>query len=192
MNTKAQLFSVDFIFSIILVVLAVGTILNVAELRAFSGMQDAKAYKLKAVGDIASDLLVNNEDSICMLYKSPPQPSELGSLPNCFSAQGSNISKSSLGLASDYECRLSVELIQGYTYGTQPDLAAFRNRFGCTSTLPLSPARSVYSSKRQVVIRDTSDPGNPRRVPQADLSSCMSGGSCPLVPYYLVLEVWEA
>ncbi len=65
LNKKGQIFSLDFLISLIAVTLAIGLLLQMSELKAYNEKEEAAWQKLKQLGETASRLLVNNPDIIC-------------------------------------------------------------------------------------------------------------------------------
>ncbi|MCX8158296.1 MAG: hypothetical protein N3D73_01365 [Candidatus Diapherotrites archaeon] len=58
MNSDAQLFSIDFLFSLIFVIFAFGSLLNIVELFNYYAMQEIDLYKIKKISEIAATDLV--------------------------------------------------------------------------------------------------------------------------------------
>ena len=69
MNKNGQIFSLDFIISVILAVLAIGLILNFSELTVQNMKENEIFEELQIVGETASDLLVSNPDIVCKLVE---------------------------------------------------------------------------------------------------------------------------
>jgi len=185
MNHKGQLFSLDFLFSVIVVVFAVGIVLNTAQFKSFAGMQDAEMNKIRQMGDLASDMLVNGPH-ICDLVSIGGTPTDLGNLNNCLSTNASKqITKGALGLTDDYGCSIELRYIIDYDYGGVDHRAGIAaNILNCDDSFP--DDRQIYSSSRLVVV------SNLAAINKAQLADCMSG-SCGAVlrPYNLVISVWE-
>lgn len=191
MNSRAQLFSVDFLFSVAIAVFAIGSIMNVAEIKGFSSMQEAEYKKLAAVGDLASDLLVTSQSHTCELKGKAPGNTDLGYLPNCFfNSANRKIDKVNLGLTVDYLCEIHLEDVEGYLYLAGDSGVDFPpgKVNDCTEDSTTANG-SVYSVRRLIVFAK----GGDNRLDKSELADCMaSDPTCILVPYYVVLKVWKA
>ena len=182
MNRNGQLFSLDFLFSVIVVVFAVGIVLNIAQFKSFAGMQDAQMNKIRQIGDLASDMLVNGHH-ICGFESTTGD--SLGTLNNCLSTDVSKqITKESLGLTDNYGCRVELRDILDYDYGGidhRTGLAS--NIVNCDDSIP--DDKQVYSSSRLVVVSNLAE------INKAQLADCMSGTCAVFRPYNIVISVWE-
>jgi hypothetical protein len=173
-DTKGQVFTLDFLFSVIIVVFVAGTLLNITEIKVFSDAQDTQLHKLSSVGMLASDMLVNNAPNLCELMSNDLQEN-LGYLNNCLYT-GVTVTKASLGLDSAYGCSITTEPITGgqITLPTE-----------CTDTY--TERGDAYSVKRIAVIKDGGS-----TVTKAELVRCMQKkADCELLPHYVMLKVWE-
>jgi len=62
---KGQLFSVDFLVSMIAVTAAIGLLIHSAEVNAYSQKEEQLYNELKQVAETAADLLVASNDTAC-------------------------------------------------------------------------------------------------------------------------------
>src|SRR3989338_2805353 len=97
MNKNGQIFSLDFIISVILADLAIGLILNFSELTVQNMKENEIFEELQIVGETASDLLVSNPDIVCKLVENdngtPDDPDDDVSIlfmQNCVTAVSRN------------------------------------------------------------------------------------------------------
>ncbi len=167
MRSRGQIFSLDFLLSLVLAVLAIGLVLQFFELQSYDQKDLQLRAELETIGFGASDLLVSNPDVVCILTDTGGI--QRGTLPNCLSEGGAEITKQNLGIPTAYECSIS-------------GVAAS----GCNAT-PSAATANIFAIKRKVVTYSL------RQVPKAELEKCMlSLGGCNLVPLEVELRVWKA
>ncbi len=104
MNKKGQIFSLDFLFSVAVMILVIGFLLMFVDLQSQSQKDEITWLELKSVGERASALLVSSPDIECTLVDS--SGGELMKLSNCVDT--SKITKDNLGIPSDYGYRLEI------------------------------------------------------------------------------------
>lgn len=96
---KGQIISLDFMVSLIGVVLAIGLLIQGFEMNTYA-TKEAQAYnELRIVGETAADLLVSNPDIVCNLVDGSGKL--LGHLNNCIDTS-KTISKEKLGIPETY------------------------------------------------------------------------------------------
>lgn len=101
-NKKAQIMTLDVLFSIVLVILMFFLLFNVVEVRVNRQNTDNINKDFENIGESALLRLINNPEINC--YASDTNNNFL--VPSCFS-QNSIITKKSLGLPEGYKCELS-------------------------------------------------------------------------------------
>jgi hypothetical protein len=166
MNSKGQIFSVDFVLSMILIVLAIGTTLAFLELNAHALKEDEEMRELKAVGETASDLLVSNPEIVCRLVDN--SNALIDYLPNCIPNDG-EITKEKLGIPDSFECEIEIP--------------GFAGNNECDST-PAS--ENSYSVKREIVINPTEN------LSKKNFNSCTEEQICVLTRQTATLTIWRA
>ena len=169
MNKKGQIVSIDFLLSIILVVFAVGMIIQFTEQNSYIEKQELIFNDLKRVGDTAGTLIVSNPDIVCSLVDNF-SGEVIDSLNNCIPANA-DINKEVLGIPAGYECNLTV---QGITFPVNE----------CDSAVPTD--KDIYSVKREVVTYTTI-----KDVPKSVIENCAKGDSCAFNQATIHLRVWK-
>jgi hypothetical protein len=104
MNRSAQIFSLDLLISLAVVTLAIGLVLQFAELGIYGGAQESEYAKLVRITRQASDLLVANSTINCMVDNSVS--ADYIYLVNCIDASPAgiaNINNQNLGIPQGYD-----------------------------------------------------------------------------------------
>lgn len=137
MNARGQVFTLDLIVGLVLIILAVGILLQVAE-RTFAQqsvqMEQDHVYQIAST---ASQLLVSSPEFTCNLVSGSTLLSEIPNcLPNHFNSTGLPVSelREKLGIPITYDFCLSI--------GVNP----------CTDSRPPTSATNVASIDRYVVL----------------------------------------
>ena len=164
MNQKAQMFSLDAVLSLILVMLALGLIFAIQDTSAYNLKEQQVFAELQSVGRGVSTFLVASPDLTCELKDA--QGRTLYSLTHCLDS-GKQITAQALGLPAGFDFK-----IEGLT-----------NPIG--SNVP-STADFVYSETRTMVVHAGS-------ITKAQLEACKTGqAGCALgQPKAVVLKVWR-
>ncbi len=203
---KGQIFSLDFLISLVAVMAAIGLMIQAIEVNAYYQKEERQFNELKTVAETAGDMLVGNPEIVCELVDGsddylaplnncltkvdftmippgqwPPRPGNRG----WWNAPGRQknakfLEKERLGIPSDYSCLVSVA---GGGMGVNDRFIVF-DCLGDPAT-----AKNVYSASREVVVYDETDDST---VPKSELGSCMSGGACNLNPGTVMIQVWKA
>ncbi len=149
MNRKAQIFSLDFLFSLAIMVLVIGFILMFLDLSLAAQKDEMIWTELKETGNTASNLLVGNPKITCDLVD--VSGDKIMEMPNCVNKSAS-FSRTDLGIPSaseGYQCRITI--------GSWVAPAC--------NTSPPSSASNIYSTQRIVIssngdVRKDSIPSN--------------------------------
>lgn len=167
MNKKGQIITVDFVFSLILLMLALGCVFRIAEANQYKMKEDELFMDLQRIGTASAELLVSSPDFVCEVTMGG-QPQYLN---NCINELNLNTAdKAKLGIPAQYKFQI---LLNGV------------HRAGDSAPNPVNPnSPNVYSEERSIV----SMPGNPT-IDQ--IKSCMTGGACPLTEKKVMLKVWK-
>ncbi len=198
MDKKGQIFSLDFLLSIILVVLALGLILNFMELHEYNMKEEELRIGLNAVGETAADLLVSGPDIVCELVDTynestgkyyninNPNVKRIGYLANCIpkiNAVAFRITKEDLAIPGGYKCKIDNAAIRAGELQT-----------GCGDALQ-PDVDNIYSAKRIIVLYSgTGSPADKKKIAKKDLEECMKSGEgagCPLKQSEITLWVWK-
>ena len=158
---KGQIFSLDFLISLVAVILAIGLIIQFSELNVYNKKDNQLFDETKRVAETAGNLLVGNPDIACKLKTAAG--STISNLSNCVVV--SAISKNSLGIPSGYSCKIS-----GITVGDCP-----------ASSVP--SGENFYSVSRKVVLGGT--------VSKKDFDNCINTPTCALPERDVVITVWK-
>ncbi len=190
---KGQIFSLDFLVSMILVVLAFGILMQFFEVHAYALKEEQNRTELKKIGETAADLLVSSPAIVCEIVDNqtdPTNPVEVGYLNNCLTRGTGTLQgyswdnrpaddekvayKKFLGLPqTGYECAIDVN----------PALT-IETDCGDITTVPND--KSYYSAKRKVVVYNAN-----YKVPKSELEDCMHGRACNLIEAEATLYVWK-
>lgn len=201
MRHKGQIFTLDFVISMVLVILAFGLVLNFMELNEYNLNEQEKMAELKTIGDAAADTLVSSPAIVCDLgyYPAPTDWRSISHLMNCIMpppAPGkpieTYINKAILGLdAKDstgrdvYGCRISFDS-SAAALGPERIIEG-----GCLSAVPPG-INTTYSVKRNVVIPNRANTQEPtdikmlRRLEKSDLANIKGMNSVGVT-----LTVWR-
>jgi len=87
---KGQMFSLDFLISLIAITAAVGLLIQTVEINTYNLKEESQFNEIKAIAETAGNLLVSNPDVICMLVDDTETAGggnvdALGYIPNCLS-----------------------------------------------------------------------------------------------------------
>lgn len=217
MDRKGQLISMDFIVSLVIVVLGLGILVQSMELNSYYAKDDQIRDELKKVGDTAAVLLVSNPEHICELADDRDIEKTLGHINycltkyGCITAGGSGncppgqtkkalregkfhyfVDRNTLGLPRNYDCYL--ELIDGNIVAEDMFLT------DC-DTAPPASIENIYAADINVLIHgsgvnDRIDPSNlgvTGAVRKSEYLACMDAntGWCELIEGTLKLKVWK-
>ncbi|MDO8646882.1 MAG: hypothetical protein Q7R70_00510 [Candidatus Diapherotrites archaeon] len=207
MNSKGQLFSLDFIIAVALIMLAIGLLYKQAELFQYSQKDDSIQSELYRIGYNASNQLVGNPATTCELVDlAGPSAGHIDYLPNCLTVSPGNIPpgvrhgwyknhrtnarvilKEDLGIPEGYDCKID--------FSTNPPLGGGKRiliapgNLGCNGD-PLN-VPNIFSIKRSVVFLDNSSPDGLSQISKSEFNSCVTIGTCPLKPATFSLQVWK-
>ena len=182
MDKRGQIIAMDFLLSVMVMVLALGLMFQMIELNYYNTKEMGLQEDLARIGETAADLLVSHPDITCDVRVGPPGTLDLsdiiGEIPNCIQngyMLGEPVpTKDTLRIPSEYNCWI------GFSDGAQPTGFAFCNDTGSNS------AENIYSSGRIVLVSDH-DFG----VKKGDIQQCMNG-LCTLDKKTLIIKVWKA
>ncbi|MEM0360179.1 MAG: hypothetical protein QXK06_02465 [Candidatus Diapherotrites archaeon] len=137
MNKKGQIAAIDFLFSLILVVLAIGYTFRIAEANDYSLKEEEIYRDLQRIGTAASELLVSSPEFTCEINTGGAGTTQY--FPNCTNAAKlSTATKEKLGIPPQYKFRL---LLNG---ALQAGEAA--------NPIATSTVENIYSEERKVVV----------------------------------------
>ena len=108
MAEQGQIFSVDFLISVAVIVLALAVIVQALELSNHARQQDFNQRELSETARLASQLLVSNQAWTCELDLGR----EAMRLDNCLDS-GKQINKDGLGLGEEFGCEVRGLGVQG-------------------------------------------------------------------------------
>jgi hypothetical protein len=201
---KGQLFSLDFIISMVAVTAAIALLIHSIEVNAYSQKEQQLQDELKQVAETAGDLLVSNQDIVCELVDS--SDNKLFSLNNCLSKVDTTkippgqwpptnnpgwwtapgrvkkarpLYKEKLGIPDEFSCL--IETTGGGLGGNYSIvlLACLDNP---------NNAKNIVSSSRRIVVYQEDDDST---VPKSEFESCLQGAACRLIEGTATIRVWK-
>jgi len=166
---KGQIISLDFVFSLVLVVLALGLLVRVSEANNYRMKQEEIFGELQRVGRVASASLANSEEFTC-------QVNDIGGAPiynpvNCIDKGelngklGPGLGKSDLRMSNEFEYKIAIG---AETWESAP--------------LDEDNTPNYYSEKRKVIV-------NNGAMTKAEMENCMETGCAEET---LTLWVWRS
>ncbi len=209
---KGQLVSLDFIMSLVLVVLAIGLVMQLSEIENYNFKDKQLKDETQITGKTASVLMVNNPRIICELvdirdknkiisYASNCIPEFALNLSDCGGSEadcktwdkyGNNhrtfkpILKEFLGLPKDYSCYIKV--LGGRL---NPDENAT-----LLSDCEISPpalAKNIYAIDLNVMIHSDTENGKTLTIDKNEMEYCITGNTanCFMYPATIKFLVWK-
>jgi|TARA_B100002003_G_scaffold212685_1_gene209964 hypothetical protein len=198
MNEKGQIMTIDFLISVAAVTLAIGLMIQFAEIKTYNEKDDIAWLELKEIAESAADRLVGSPEIVCELVDTYDETTSsyypsmndagilrIGSLDNCIpkiNAVGHRIEKADLGIPAGYDCDIDNDAVSAETLQT-----------GCADNLPADT--DYYSvTKKVVLLTGTGNPENKNRVAKVDWENCRGNttvGSCTLEESDTILKVWK-
>lgn len=173
MKQNGQVFSLDFLLSIVLVLLAVGIIMQFLELKTYETKEFSQQQELERIGNTAAELLVSNPAIVCELKD--VAGNTIGTLQNCLATTPSLLKKENLGIPSSYSCNISAS-------GT----GVVINSDECNSILDSSTQPNIFVSTRKIVFQQAG-----RQVQKSELQNCINGAGCSLKNGEITIKVWK-
>lgn len=168
MNQRGQVFSLDLIMGMVLVLLAAGFLLVLAEQSFAAQTAQLETDHLFLVASTASELLVTHPDLTCDLMGGS---TKLAEVPNCLPASASPTA-AQLGIPDEYDFCLT-----GITGSLK----------SCATTGPASSIQQVASLDRHVVL--LSGTGT---ISKSNYYGCQNDSpSCPLNEQTVTIQVWR-
>ncbi|MBU0662362.1 MAG: hypothetical protein ABH854_04635 [Candidatus Diapherotrites archaeon] len=207
MDARGQIFTLDLVLSMILVVLAFGLALNFMELNQYALQEQEIRAELRTLGDAAADALVSAPGIVCDLgyYTDAAKQNwvSITHLPNCIMEHNvwpkGTLDRHLLGLGARiggediYACHISFEP----AFGSGDRTIAIRSdaEGGCHSgtLLPNLSGKYYYSVRRRIVIPKVStasisdsEPEKKSRLEKSQWSQIANGDVI-----YVTLTVWR-
>lgn len=167
-SSKAQLFSLDLVISMILIVLVIGVLVHSFELRSYDLREKSNLAELGAVSSQASSLIFESSPFACtFLYDGASFI-----MPNCLDTSAS-FNKVDLGL-SDFKCNISVPI----SVSISTD---------CTDLIPDYQDASItnFLTIERNVVFTSGD------VSYSEFYDCRKNQSCVLEEGSFILRVWK-
>jgi hypothetical protein len=174
---KGQIISLDFLISIAAMTLAIGLLIQFAELKTYNEKEELRWTELKEIAETASDLLVSGQSTVCEMVDA--SNGHLLYLNNCISSRSiANATKEALAIPSRFSCLIETT-VEGTTDPTVVSAECSGNP---------SNAKNAYTVSRRVVVYQ--EP-NDNTVPKSGLEECMNGAEeCKLKEGTISLTVW--
>lgn len=166
---KGQLFSLDFLVSLIVVMLAIGLVFQFSELQTYDLKDKMLFDETKRVAETASNMLVGNPAILCKLVEEGTA-NQISYLSNCIdSSNPSALTKNNLGIPAAYNCNADGITITD------------------CSSIPTSAAKNSYSVKRTILLHS----GN---LSKKDYDNCINlpSGTCTaFTEKEVTLTIWK-
>jgi hypothetical protein len=200
--SKGQVFSLDFLIAIFLIILAIGFILQFYEFSVYNLKEEDERIELHRIGSLASNLLVSSPFIVCELT-SNDESTIISFLKNCLSIKsGANpdpswnpsiswnlsnkyageIAKAYIGIPENFACKIEIDA---------PEISGnWHIDTDCVeSYTPIPENKSVFSIKRKIVIYQDNDTF---KVKKSDFEDCINDSlDCKLVEGTITLWVWK-
>lgn len=178
LNGKGQIFSLDFIFSVMVMVLAIGLAIQMVEVNQYTSKEIEVQENLARIGETAADMLVSHPDIACDLVGSLDggitySPAGTDAI-NCISWKNSQIKKETLGIPDNYGCWVGF---------SDSSLSIENNE--CTS-MDFKSKEDVYSASRYGIYSPRAD-----GVDKKEIQKCMNNDSCGFEEKILTIKVWK-
>ncbi|MBU0636111.1 hypothetical protein KKE06_03735 [Candidatus Micrarchaeota archaeon] len=180
MKPKGQLLSLDFLFAIGLIFLAMGITLKFGEMFAFEWQSHQQQIELEHYGQTAGFLLMASPSLICQMENSTGAPIVGLFVNNCIDTT-KIVSKSALGLPSDYEYSVFNDSDQGLLAG---------------SSTPSFDTKNIFATKLKAIVWSGD-------IPKAKVHKCLQERfptapdpedeqiHCTLEKKDIILTVWK-
>jgi len=171
-NNKGQVFSLDLIIAMTVLVLGIGLLIQFSETRIYEQKENMLWKELESKGQTASALLVSNPEIICSLVDEEVPANTIGHMENCINTSlgiDGRITKENLGLPSEYEFDISGNGIS-------------------VSSASSANAKNVFSETREVFLYAGFIGSGV--VTKTELEGCMSGGAC-VSPEEITISIWR-
>jgi hypothetical protein len=167
LNENGQIFSLDFLISLVVVIVCLAIVLQVFELTSYDAKQQQVAREVMVIGELASERLVTDERVLCQVSDGfNPLPGF--ELVNCLDTNRlTALNKGLIGIPASFSCNVA-----GVTLS------------GCTDGSPPNTAQNVFEIERRVIL--SSGP-----ITKASLSACIDGAACALNDTNITVTVWR-
>lgn len=107
MQKKGQLFSLDFLLAMALVILVIGIALKFSAQFTFDLQEKQEQLALEQAGQTAAMLLLSNPAITCTMVDSTGNA--LHPINNCIHSQADSIQNTDLGLSEKFDARVCIE-----------------------------------------------------------------------------------
>ena len=163
---KAQIFTLDAIIALVVVVTAIGLIVNAFELKEYNLREEEKFSELKNKAETAALMLAVNENLNCSVGSTGIK------IQNCVYNYGDSI-KSELGLSDEFKCNIT---------NTDNPITLM----GCEDSLPTD--KEVVAITKNILYMNNAS----GELIKAEWNDCIRGASCPLSSKEFTISVWRA
>ncbi len=194
LNQKGQIFSLDFILSLAIIILAIGMMLQFMELQEYNQREAEIQNELYSIGETASLLLVSNPAFTCQMTNTI-ETVDLMPVMGCIligAPPSHEITRDGLGIPSDYSCEIYAEGITRYDGGAPSGDISSNIITECTDDFGTANPDNYYSSEREVVFVAATSSEN---IHKSELyHECVKGEpplSCGLESGTIEIRVWK-
>lgn len=191
---KGQIFSLDFLLALVIIIACIGLAIQAFELNAYHEKERYVIDELNLVGAMATEKFVTMESIACSVKDTGETEIPGFELVNCvdpskvaeftrdafgFGVWTAKVSKASLGIPDEYNCRAYIVTPEGI-------VSLIPLIQGCSIDPGLvipETVKNVYSIQRKVFFYD--------EVSKSELYSCIQGGACNLGVTELRFDFWK-
>jgi len=172
MKQKGQIITVDFVFSLIMLMLALGYTFRIAEANEYRLKEEQMFNDLQRIGSAASELMIASPDFACEVSMGSTQY-----FSHCVNGTKlSGAGKDELGIPDTANYHFEILIGGSHETGENaPD----------PSNMGIAAAGFIYSEERKVLLKNA---GNPTI---NELESCFNGGACAPTTADLMIKVWK-
>lgn len=169
MNKRGQIVSLDYVISLILVLLALGLLLNFFELQTVNAKEAQLNSELETLAEGAARLALASPGIACNLTSNDGLK-YIGVLPNCIPDESGRLTKARIGIPQGFECAIITEPVEIATDCVTVD----------------NDVNNYYSVTRKIVVK-TNGPD----VTKGQLEKCVNNVNCLLTDANLTIVVWR-
>ncbi|MDO8634061.1 MAG: hypothetical protein Q7K34_02085 [archaeon] len=176
MDKRGQILSLDYVISLILVLLALGLLLNFFELQTVNAKEAQLSSELETLAEGAARLALASPDIACRLTNND-YTKYIGVLPNCIPSEPGRLTKENIWIPLEFGCAIITEPGEIFT------------ATGCGEAID-NDVNNYYSVTRKIVVNN-----NDQNVTKGQLEECINNGNnngnCLLTDANLTIAVWR-
>lgn len=170
MTKRGQILSLDYVISLLLVLLALGLLINFFELQTVNAKETQLQTEIETLAEGAARLALTSPDIACKV-ESLDGLKEIGVLPNCIPTQNGRLTKANLALPAGFGCAITTN---------PPGLF--------TTNCETKPPGGVdyYSVTRKILVKNGTEV-----VTKNELENCIDGTACTFMDTNITIIIWR-